>query len=493
MMRIKSRRIVACIVAAAMCFGIRSGMSAKADTSSYKLKNPVINNQGDMIWDCIYFGNYWQNDTNGDGSADKSDEKETIKWRILSVDGNDAFVIADKNIECKPFNTAVTNVTWEDSTIRSWLNGYDSRNNLYKTDYSKDNFINDAFSEKEKNAIKQTKVINEDNPYDGTDCGPDTYDKIYLLSIQEAENINYGFESEGRIESKTRMCKSTPYVQQCGIMTSDSENSDYGYWWLRTSGASGSSAANVISDGFIGSYRTGDFVKIGVRPVLHLNLSDSSIWSYAGEVSSNGEVYEVSPTAKPEETEKPAEPAVTPNAKIYPNLNCKKTFTKNTASKKFGLNIQTNSNGKVTYKSLDNSIVKVSESGIVSIVGCGTADINVSIGETLSCYPVSANIKINVVPEKISNFKAKNSGKKLICTWKKRNLKKANCLIQASFSSKFKNTKQIKPYPALKSGKTTVKAFSTKRNYYIRAKIVLKSGKKQYQGAWSKAIKVKCK
>ena len=496
-MKIKSKKVIAGIIAVTMCFGIKNGMSVKADTSVYRLKNPVINSQGETIWEWVYFGNFWQNDTNGDGKADKTDKKEAIKWRVLSVDGNDAFLIADKNIECKPFNTAVTNVTWENCTIRSWLNGYDSKNNLYGTDYSKDNFINDAFSEKERNVIKQTNVINEDNPYDGTDSGFDTYDKIYLLSLQEAGNINYGFDSERRIGSKTRICKSTEYVKQCGIITSDDdEYKDNGWWWLRTSGAAGSSAANVISDGFIGSYHTGDFVKIGVRPVLHMNLSDSNIWSYAGEVSSNGEVYEIPPTNQPVNTEKPAvtsEPVATPSAKLYPKLNCKKTFTKNTASKKFNLNVKTDSNGKVTYKSSDNKIVKVSSSGMVSIVGCGTANITVNVGETLSCYAASSNIKVKVVPEKVSNFKAKNKGGKLICTWKKKNLKDAKCLIQASFNSKFNATKQIRPYPSLKSGKTTVGAFSNKKNYYVRVRIILKSGKKEYQGDWSKAIKVKCR
>ena len=64
---------------------------------SYGLSNPVVCD-GVSTWDCIYFGNYWQNDTNGDGKADQNDEKEPIKWRVLSVDGDDAFLLAD---QCK--------------------------------------------------------------------------------------------------------------------------------------------------------------------------------------------------------------------------------------------------------------------------------------------------------------------------------------------------------------------------------------------------------
>ena len=36
---------------------------ATESVSSYGLSNPTISN-GVTTWDCIYFGNYWQNDTN---------------------------------------------------------------------------------------------------------------------------------------------------------------------------------------------------------------------------------------------------------------------------------------------------------------------------------------------------------------------------------------------------------------------------------------------
>ncbi len=44
---------------------------------------------------------YWQNDTNGDGIADQNDAKEPIKWRVLQVDGDDVFLMSDKNLIVK--------------------------------------------------------------------------------------------------------------------------------------------------------------------------------------------------------------------------------------------------------------------------------------------------------------------------------------------------------------------------------------------------------
>lgn len=51
--------------------------SAAESTLSYGLSNPTISNDV-TTWDCIYFGNYWQNDTNGDGKADQNDKNSRL-------------------------------------------------------------------------------------------------------------------------------------------------------------------------------------------------------------------------------------------------------------------------------------------------------------------------------------------------------------------------------------------------------------------------------
>ena len=48
-------------------------------------------------WDCVWFGNYPQSDVSGE-------RKEPIKWRVLHVDGNDAFLLADQCLDARPFN-----------------------------------------------------------------------------------------------------------------------------------------------------------------------------------------------------------------------------------------------------------------------------------------------------------------------------------------------------------------------------------------------------
>lgn len=83
----------------------------------------------------------------------------------------------------------------------------------------------------EQNAIKMTYMVNEDNPDYGTDGGNNTWDKVYLLSVSEASNTSYGFDSKYNVSSKTREAKNTEYAKQCGAWSSE-DSSYLGKWGL---------------------------------------------------------------------------------------------------------------------------------------------------------------------------------------------------------------------------------------------------------------------
>ena len=288
----KTRKPIAILTTLAMILSLESGvtMPRKVRAADYGLKNPVTASNGVTTWDCVYFGNYWQEDTNGDGVADENDEKQPIKWRVLSVDGDDAFLLADQNLDVRRYNESHRNVTWETCTLRSWLNGYGASANVENTDYSSNNFIDTAFTAAEQSAILRTDVINEDNPYYDTEGGNDTTDQVYLLSVAEASNASYGFDSNHRAKSKTREAKNTSYAKEQGAWTSTStEYEGNGDWWLRLPGNYSDSISHVINSNGIGvnSSTVGSYY-VAVRPALHLNLSFSNLWSYAGTVSSEG-------------------------------------------------------------------------------------------------------------------------------------------------------------------------------------------------------------
>ena len=283
--RKRIRKCLAILMTLAMVLSLGTGITLprQAQAAGYGLSNPVTDSSGVTTWDCVYFGNYYQSDTTGT-------TKDPIKWRVLSVDGDDAFLLADQNLDAKPYNTSYTSVTWETCTLRSWLNGYGASANVEETDYSSDNFLNTAFTAEERAAILQTTVVNEDNPYYGTEGGNDTTDQVYLLSIAEASNAEYGFNSEFQTESKTREAKNTAYAKSQGAWTSSStEYEGNGSWWLRSPGEDSLHASEVSDYGY--GYYHYDIVYYGmvaVRPALHLNLSSSPLWSYAGTVSSEG-------------------------------------------------------------------------------------------------------------------------------------------------------------------------------------------------------------
>ena len=222
---------------------------AAEGTSSYGLSNPTISD-GVTTWDCIYFGNYYQSN---------SSTKEPIKWRVLSVNGNDAFLLADQNLDVKKYNEEWKGVTWATCTLRTWLN---------------DTFLNTAFASAEQATIKNTTIVN------------DTIDKVYLLSIAEASNTAYGFNGDFNTKSETRVATNTAYVADKDGMKAVGEAD---CWWGRSPGFRSSCASYVSDDGYGSSYGNDvDYGYTAVRPALHLNLSPSNLWSYAGKVTSEG-------------------------------------------------------------------------------------------------------------------------------------------------------------------------------------------------------------
>ena len=153
--------------------------------------------------DIVYFGAYEQDN-------DESNGAEAIEWLVLDKEGDKLLVISKYALDCQPYNTDYTDVTWESCTLRTWLN---------------DDFLNEAFSADEQSYIVQTTVTADENPKYDTDPGNDTKDRIFLLSIDEAEKyFSWG---------SRRRCEPTDYAVSNGAYESDSGNC---WWWLRSPG-----------------------------------------------------------------------------------------------------------------------------------------------------------------------------------------------------------------------------------------------------------------
>ena len=183
-------------------------------------------------WDTVTFGKY-------DGMD--------IRWRVLNVTGDDAFLVSDKILTNKAYNDKSKSITWKDSTIRTWLNG---------------EFLTESFGTAEQQMIQKTLVKNEDNIYYGTEGGEDTEDKVFLLSLNDIIQPGYGFPDQYGISSETRVARNLA--------------GKAGWWWLRLPGGNTNYAANISSSDY--AYDGGNCVDdsdIGIRLAVHIDLSSS--------------------------------------------------------------------------------------------------------------------------------------------------------------------------------------------------------------------------
>ena len=220
-----------------------------------------------MPGDFISFGHYEQDNNTSNG-------KEPIIWRVLERNSeNQLLVISEKVLDVKPYNTTFISITWEKSTIRSWLNGYASSYNTVGTSFASNNFINTAFTSTEKDKIVASNVPAHANPNYSTSPGNATTDKIFLLSITEANN--YFLNNADRKADATQYAlKQGVYVygSTSGKYTSDGTCTDvhcFATWWLRSPGSNTGLAALVNLDGSVLSL--GHHVlsgNNGVRPAL---------------------------------------------------------------------------------------------------------------------------------------------------------------------------------------------------------------------------------
>ena len=189
----------------------------------------------------INFGVYEQDNNTSNG-------KEDVEWLVLEIKDGKALVISKYALDCKQYNTSYTDVTWETSTLRKWLNN---------------DFLGAAFSAEEKAIIPTVTVSADKNPKFSTNPGNATQDKVFLLSIPEA--IKY-FSSDS-----ARQCEPTDFAVANGAWEIDSGNC---WWWLRSPGGKQLYAANVDTDGDV--YRNGNDVdndNIAVRPALWIDLN----------------------------------------------------------------------------------------------------------------------------------------------------------------------------------------------------------------------------
>jgi len=187
-------------------------------------------------------------------------------WRVLDVQHGKALIISEEIIEDRAYHSTRKAITWEKCKLRSYLNG---------------EFFNSLGQDKSR--IVGSKINNPSNPWYGTSGGNATYDKVFLLSLDEVCRC---FGDSGDLKShKGWYFKGGKYVAEYGKgwfindqcndarIAKDSGGSAC-WWWLRSPGLFPDNAASVGTVGIVnvsGSYDVG-WSGGGVRPALWLNL-----------------------------------------------------------------------------------------------------------------------------------------------------------------------------------------------------------------------------
>ena len=249
------------IIASAGCADSGSPVVQSSDTESETVTTETTVEEDDVIsvGDHILFGNYPQN--NGT-------DPEPIEWRVLEIKDGKALVISEYLLEPKAYYFELADVTWENSSLRKWLNG---------------DFYDKAFSDSEKGLIQTVTIENQDNPLYGTPGGNDTEDKMFCLSLEEVQ-IYFA-------DANDRMAALTDYALSRGASVCEDKTLDNGmktgWWWLRTPASSANRAAEVDCYGNIDTVINADRVDgclvfsegICVRPVVWIVLSDDIIES----------------------------------------------------------------------------------------------------------------------------------------------------------------------------------------------------------------------
>lgn len=208
-----------------------------------QIKEEMI--QSAQIGDSILFGDYEQD-------GDFENGKEMIEWIVLDEQDGSILVISKYGLDAQSFNPNEEEVYWENSSLRSWLNG---------------RFPDNSFSRESPSDVLQSTIINykypeqEDENEDVSELVLEEYetrDRIFLLSSAELQQY---FPQEDM-----RSCKATEYAIQNGV-TANADNSCN--WWLRSPGA-GRDEAEYVWEQYGSVVSSMQEVAQAIRPVMWL-------------------------------------------------------------------------------------------------------------------------------------------------------------------------------------------------------------------------------
>jgi uncharacterized lipoprotein YehR (DUF1307 family) len=235
--------------------GTSSTTPTQGGTTSTPTDKPLVSKVGDTAEYGLYNG-------------------APIQWQTLAIDteNNRALLISKEIVSYWVFNGENKEITWENSTMRGWLNS---------------EFYNAAFNDEQKAKILESDIDNLANS--GVGGGANTKDRVFLLSLDEAtryfandaaRSIKYNatqsqMEALAKAISETGSKDNWSSKQTYDNVLADlkSYNGTTDKWWLRTSGRELGRAANIAYDGSLNTTGEQVFQLEGIRPAIWVDIT----------------------------------------------------------------------------------------------------------------------------------------------------------------------------------------------------------------------------
>ena len=218
------------------------------------------------VGDYVTFGTYEQDN-------DLTNGAEPIEWQYIADKDGHKLLLAEYALDCRAYHDIDESITWENCTLRKWLNN---------------DFYNTAFSAEDKEKIVTAYNENPDSTelyksyglwasipgWSGGQGGKATADNVFLLSWTEARDYFDGkldddsiwgewtehsdYENDGDFNQKL-LCTPTAYAKAKGVVIREwGDDSVRGCccWWLRSPGVreNNKHATQVEFDGELDSW-----------------------------------------------------------------------------------------------------------------------------------------------------------------------------------------------------------------------------------------------
>lgn len=193
--------------------------------------------------DRVSFGSYPQ---------DRSGSPAPIQWQILRAEEGRLLLLSELGLDSMRFHKDLYPF-WADSELRQWLNG---------------SFLTSAFTGDEQQLIQVSAIetpgyYSELGLYMG---GPDTEDKVFLLSKEELR--------EYLPEDADRLCLPSEYALSAGAGT---DEDGHCFWWTRSPGNHHGKICVINPNGYLDPDGRVLYTYICLRPAVWVNIRNLTL------------------------------------------------------------------------------------------------------------------------------------------------------------------------------------------------------------------------